>query len=643
MKAVPDKRRTPDLPKRVLFLNDVGFQYGAGIAQSRQLECIMGLGIEAGVLTWAHGNIALEQVATRIIVPELWLGIHQVNHLEGGKDLSDEAVIAGLLMEVARFSPEVIIVGNLHAARWPLRLLTALRGIGCRVLTFLHDAYLFTGRCAYPGDCRLYLTGCNATCPTATQYPPLPPERIADAWQLRREIFGGPNGIEVIANSRWSKRMFQTAMPTVGHIEPIELSANEDTFKPGDKLAARRLLGLPEHHAIVLCAAVNFEEKRKGGPQLREIVATLKEEMTFAAFGHNAHEIPGLVGLGYHLAADKLALIYQAADVFLSTATEEAFGQTVMEAQLCGLPVVAFKAGGVEEIVRNEITGKLVRNGDAAAAIAALRTMLQDARFMRVAPPWARQLALARFSMWWQEQRWHEYLTGRLLVGTGHCPPTLGYALAEAEDSVSTDRHRPSWPGSGMFISEEHAQIFAKTSALPGWQTPGDSFKLFEMGYHAGDVILEIGTFGGRSATVALRGALANPARTDRPQFYGIDIMDDSITRTRQIIAEEMLAPYCHLFHGVLRDFVEAWPITPTMVFLDGDHSYEGCKADLDILSRYLRVGTPILVHDFLNTENEAGKIGVKRAAQEWEAAGQGRFMGCFGVCALYLTLTGKP
>ncbi len=638
MTSVADKRRTPDLPRRVLFLNDVGFQYGAGIAQSRQLECIMGLGIEAGVLTWAQGNIQLENIATRMIDPDLWLGIREVCHLEGGKALSDEAVIAGLLMEVARFNPEVIIVGNLHAARWPFQLLPALRGIGCRVLTFLHDAYLFTGRCAYPGDCTLYLTGCNETCPTATQYPTLQPALIAGAWQIRRDIFGGPSGIEVIANSLWSKRMFQTAMPTVDHIEAIELSANEDTFKPADKLAARRLLGLPEKMPIVLCAAVNFHEERKGGRQLREIVATLADEVCFTAFGHNTGEIPGMIGLGYHLQADKLATIYQAADIFLSTATEEAFGQTVMEAQLCGLPVVAFKAGGVEEIVRNEITGKLVRNGDAAEAVAAIRAMIKDSRFMDVAPPWARQLALARFSMWWQEQRWHEYLTGRRLVGTGHNPPTLVYPYQDV-DVVSTQLYRPSWSGADSFLSEEHAQIFDKTSSLPGWQTPGDSFKLYEMGYYAGDVILEIGTFGGRSATVELRGAFANPARTQRPQFYGIDIMDDSITRTRQILAGEMLGQYCHLFHGVLRDFVSRWSITPTMVFLDGDHSYEGCKADLDILSVYLKVGTPVLVHDFLNTENETGKIGVKRAALEWETAGRGRFMGCFGCCALYVTL----
>jgi predicted O-methyltransferase YrrM len=162
------------------------------------------------------------------------------------------------------------------------------------------------------------------------------------------------------------------------------------------------------------------------------------------------------------------------------------------------------------------------------------------------------------------------------------------------------------------------------------------------MAYHAGDVILEIGTFGGRSATIELRGALANPSRTAPPQFYGIDIMDDSITRTRQILAGEMLGDRCHLFHGVLQDFVQRWSITPTMVFLDGDHSYEGCKADLLILSEYLKPGTPVLVHDFLNTENEAGNIGVKKAAREWEAAGHGQFMGCFGCCALYVTLTGK-
>jgi len=413
MNPSPDKRRSPDLPKRILFLNDVGFQYGAGIAQARQVECILELGIETGVLTWAHGNVRLEDVATRPIYPDLWLGIHEVNHLEGGKSLSDDTVIAGLLMEVARFAPAIVIVGNLHAARWPLRLLVALREIGCRVITFVHDGYLYTGRCAYPGDCQLYLTGCNATCPTAGEYPVLEPAAIAGAWQARRDIFGGPHGVEVVANSRWSARMFHRALPACPSIATVELGADERVFQPGDKRAARQLLDLPEDRPVVLCAAVNFLEARKGGRQLKEIIAAFGDTVTFAAFGHNAHEIPGLIGLGYHLQAHRLAQIYQAADLFLGTATEEAFGQTVMEAQLCGLPAVAFEAGGVVEIVQPELTGILVRNGDAAAAVAAIRALLVDAPALVETASRARQHAVARFSLSAHAGRWQRYFTGR--------------------------------------------------------------------------------------------------------------------------------------------------------------------------------------------------------------------------------------
>ena len=428
MNSVPDKRRGPELPRRILFLNDVGFQYGAGIAQARQLESIMSLGVEAGVLTWAHGNIQLENVATRPIDENLWLGIRQVNHLEGGKLLSDDAVIAGLLMEVARFDPEVVLVGNLHAARWPFRLLPAMRDIGCRVITFVHDAYLFTGRCGYPGNCQLYLSGCNETCPTATEYPALEPALIAGAWQTRREIFGGADPIEVVANSHWSARMFHTAMPSSPPVPTVELSAEAAIFRPGNKSAARKSLGLPDDKPIVLCAAVNFQETRKGGRQLREIIAALGDFVTFAAFGHNAHEIPGLIGLGYHLEAAKLALIYQAADLFLGTATEEAFGQTVMEAQLCGLPVVAFEAGGVVEIVREGITGKLVRNGDAAAATAAIRAMLADPVFMASAATQARTYAVERFSTEAQAERWHRFLTMSVAGRDSSIVSTIGIA-----------------------------------------------------------------------------------------------------------------------------------------------------------------------------------------------------------------------
>ena len=70
---------------------------------------------------------------------------------------------------------------------------------------------------------------------------------------------------------------------------------------------------------------------------------------------------------------------------------------------------------------------------------------------------------------------------------------------------------------------------------------PGDAYKLYEMAYHAGDIILEIGTYCGKSAVIALRGALANPKRA-RPQWYGIDNSKKSILWTEDTLRKSKLA-----------------------------------------------------------------------------------------------------
>ncbi|MGH9549492.1 MAG: class I SAM-dependent methyltransferase, partial [Terriglobales bacterium] len=92
------------------------------------------------------------------------------------------------------------------------------------------------------------------------------------------------------------------------------------------------------------------------------------------------------------------------------------------------------------------------------------------------------------------------------------------------------------------------------------------------------------------------------------------------------------------LYHGNLRGLVSEVPIDPTMVFVDGDHRYEGVKDDTNVLSNLLRPNIPVLFHDFLNEENDTGAYGVRRAACEWEEAGFVAFKGAFGCSGLFLT-----
>jgi glycosyltransferase involved in cell wall biosynthesis len=622
---------------RVLFLNDLGFQYGAGIAQARQIQAFLDLEWEVGSMAWEPGGISLGLVLSRPINEEFWLGLQSMRRLDDSARNPSE-LISDIVLEAARFDPDVIIVGNLHGARWPLELLTGLRRLRSRIITYLHDLYYITGRCAYPGSCTLYLSGCDASCATADNYPPLPREQIYPQWSLRRSIFSRDGGIEVVANSDWTASVYQRAIPAGTPCNTVYLGADENVFQPGDKNAARVFLGIPNDKPVILCAAVNFDDPRKGGAALLRIIDVLKDEVTFVAFGHNTSRIPHLIGLGYSTDAHRLACFYQAADVYLATASEEAFGQTLFEAQLCGRPVVVFQTGGVIEIIRNEITGKLVPLGDSEAAVTAIRVYIHDENLLYTAGAWARESACRRFSLRAQANGWLSYLSNQSPTWVGHAPPQLQYTLATRHDQS----HQPSWIGPASFLSSEHEGIYEQTAQLPGWQTPGDSWKLYEMGHHSGDIILEIGTFGGRSAVVELRGALSNPNRTKPPQYYGVDIAADAIARTRQIIADQGLVDYCHLYKGSLKEFFSHWQIEPTMVFLDGDHTYEGITADMSLLSRSLKPGVPVLVHDYLNDENETGALGVRRATNEWVESGRVKFMGSFG-CSALVVVTSLP
>lgn len=192
-----------------------------------------------------------------------------------------------------------------------------------------------------------------------------------------------------------------------------------------------------------------------------------------------------------------------------------------------------------------------------------------------------------------------------------------------------------------VYLNSEHEKIFEKTCHIPGWQLPGDSLKLYAMAYENGDAILEIGTYGGRSATVELRGALANPQRMKPPQFFGVEIDIHGVWRSYTSLKSEKLEQYALLFHGDLKSFTEVIPIKPTMVFVDGDHSYNGVKGDLALLSNILSPGTPILCHDYTNPGNDTGELGVRQAVNEFVEHGFATFEGTFG-CSAFLIATEK-
>ena len=93
---------------------------------------------------------------------------------------------------------------------------------------------------------------------------------------------------------------------------------------------------------------------------------------------------------------DEKIRLLQSAHVLATVSEKEGWGLTVLEAAACGTPAVATDVPGLRDAVRHEETGLLVPRDDAAALVAALRRLIEDAALRERLGQEARRYA-ARF------------------------------------------------------------------------------------------------------------------------------------------------------------------------------------------------------------------------------------------------------
>jgi glycosyltransferase involved in cell wall biosynthesis len=78
------------------------------------------------------------------------------------------------------------------------------------------------------------------------------------------------------------------------------------------------------------------------------------------------------------LTRERVVELFRAADASILSSSWENFPHTVVEALAAGTPVIATAAGGVAEVVQDEVNGLLVPVGDADALGAAVRRFAAD-------------------------------------------------------------------------------------------------------------------------------------------------------------------------------------------------------------------------------------------------------------------------
>jgi glycosyltransferase involved in cell wall biosynthesis len=181
-------------------------------------------------------------------------------------------------------------------------------------------------------------------------------------------------------------------------------------FLPGDRRAARIALGVPAGEPLLLYVGrldreksvdrvlAAFDRVASTLPAARLALVgqgTESERLRRVARGLPAGDRVHFLGARPHGA---LACCYQAADVFLFASETETQGLVLAEAAACGLPAVAVRASGCDEVVRDGETGILTKGDPAALAEAAIGLLLDPERRRRMALR-AREVAVAAFDV----------------------------------------------------------------------------------------------------------------------------------------------------------------------------------------------------------------------------------------------------
>jgi glycosyltransferase involved in cell wall biosynthesis len=319
--------------------------------------------------------------------------------------------------------PDILHAHNLHGGYFDLRRLPEISRQVATVMT-LHDAWLTTGHCAHSFDCDRWITGCGE-CPDLSIYPAIERDATAFNWRRKRNIYR-QSRLHVATPSRWLMAKVERSilMHGIRSRRVIPNGVDIGLFRPGDKIAARRRLGLPDEPFILLFAANSIRNNIwRDYHCLRDALArlpalTARNDFLMLGLGETApDERVGTALLRfvpYQADPEVVATYYRAADAYVHPAKVDTFPNVVLEALASGVPVVATAVGGIPEQVcaldhpsaptsverkgPDQATGLLVAAGDAAGMANAVAVLANDAKLASALGTNASRDAAARFA-----------------------------------------------------------------------------------------------------------------------------------------------------------------------------------------------------------------------------------------------------
>jgi glycosyltransferase involved in cell wall biosynthesis len=194
---------------------------------------------------------------------------------------------------------------------------------------------------------------------------------------------------------------------TSTQITSVPTGIDTEHFAPGDKAAAREKLGLPQDARII--GIVATLRSWKGHQYLLDAFAQLPDNALLAIVGDGPQRDAlqariaelGLNGRVIMAGNQRDVLPWlHALDIFvLPSYANEGVPQSILQAMLCGLPIISTPIGSILEAVQHEQTGLIVEPRNSQQLHQAINRLLHDAELCQTLGAAARKRAQEKFGL----------------------------------------------------------------------------------------------------------------------------------------------------------------------------------------------------------------------------------------------------
>lgn len=272
---------------------------------------------------------------------------------------------------IERHNPDFCMFHNIHGAEWPLEIVR-LASNYCPCSWTLHDCSSFLGS-YYPS------------------HSPLPSDkerlRLKAYWDsISKQKTKFP--LCAITPSKWMSEEAKCSSWSDHLVKTIHNPVTYSYFKNRDQDACRRALGVSTEKPLILSIAGNLEEERKGGNILKEILNSESKDVNFLLIGHTTYSKvnhkENIHSLGFIQDELTMQIAYHAADLILHPAPIDNLPNTVAEAMCAGTPILAFKTGGLPEMVVPGKSGWLVQEINAQLMIRELHSVIETKSYKNI-------------------------------------------------------------------------------------------------------------------------------------------------------------------------------------------------------------------------------------------------------------------